>query len=333
MSGMRSVETLVVARAVAAVLVVANHSMFGVSLHGGLNALLVMSGLSLAMFAFDGTTRGAVRTMAWSGLRLAVPSFLLALVWQLLVGQISVPELAFYSNWLYKSRIALFPIWYAQAFSQMLIGLVLLFFVTDMGARIAQRPLFWVSLLYGLSVGTALTSHLLWNAAYYADKLPHLVAWNFVFGWLVWAVRSTMPRRVGQLALTGVLAVSIALLYLAVDADNGATRALLLLLLVLPVIWLDRIALPPVLARTAIVASQAALFIFLFHYYAFLFIWRVGRNVGLEVESQSPFLRLVAGVVGPILLWALCTAMLRVYRRDYRLWPPGPSALLASATA
>lgn len=330
---MRSVETLVVARAVAIVLVVANHSVFGINLHGGLNALLVISGLSLAQFGFTGRTRDAIHAMARIGLRLAVPSFLVALVWQIAVGTISLPELAFYSNWLYKSRVALFPIWYAQAFSQLLIALALLFFAMDMGARIARRPLMWVSLLYSLSVAAALTSYLLWDTAYYADKLPHLVAWNFVFGWLVWAMRGALSRLAGRLALSGALALSVAILFLGVEADNGATRALIVPLIVLPVIWTDRIILPSLLVRPIIVASRATLFIFLFHYYAFWFIWRMGRAIGLEAESQDPLLRLIAGVVGPIFLWASWTAMLRVYRRGYRLWPPDASASSASASA
>lgn len=322
MSGLRSVESTVVARAAAIILVVANHAMFGVSLHGGLNALLILSGLALAQFGFGRTTGDALRAMARIGLRIAVPSFLVALVWQIAVGQISVPELGFYSNWLYKSRVALFPIWFAQAFSQLLIVLALLFFVTGMGERIARRPLAWVSGLYGLSAAVALTSYLTWDTTYYADKLPHLIAWNFAFGWLIWAVRKRVPGPAGGGILTAVLAVSIATLYLTVDAASGPTRAMLLPLIVLPVIWSDRIALPTLLARATIVASQATLFIFLFHYYAFWAVWRVGRLVGLEAESQNPWLRVVVGMVGPILLWALWTAMLRVYRRGYSLWSP-----------
>ena len=97
MTAIRSVESVVWARAAAIILVVANHVEFGVSLHGGLNALLVVSGLSLAQFGFRGTTGDAVRAMARMGLRIAIPSFLLALFWQVLVGQISLAELGFYS--------------------------------------------------------------------------------------------------------------------------------------------------------------------------------------------------------------------------------------------
>lgn len=322
MTGMRSVETVVAARALAIILVVSNHVVFGISLHGGLNALLVVSGLAMAQFGFGGTTGRAVRAMARFGLRLAIPSFLLALVWQIGVGQISLPELGFWSNWLYKTRIALFPIWYAQAITQMLVVLVVLFLLTDLGARITRRPLVWVGGLYAVACGLALASYAVWDTTYWADKLPHLILWNLIFGWLIWAVRaSSMPTMQARWLLTGVLALSVGVLFLGVDAFGGAVRAIWMPLIVVPVIWLDRITLPSFVARAILVVSQATLFIFLFHYYAFWAVWRVGRLMGFEVEAQSPFVRLGAGLILPILLWALWTAVLRVYRRGYRLVP------------
>lgn len=319
---MRSIETVTVARAAAIVLVVANHVVFGVSLHGGLNALLVISGLSMAQFGFGGTTREAVRAMVRFGARLAVPSFFLALIWQIGVGWISLPELMFYSNWLYKSRVALFPIWYAQVIVQMLVVLIPLFLLTDMGARITRRPLVWIGGLYVFACGLALASYAVWDTTYWADKLPHLILWNLMFGWLIWAARaSRMGTTRGRWLLTGVLGLSVALLYLGVDSFGGPSRAIYLPLIVLPVIWLDRITLPAILARLATTISQATLFIFLFHYYAFWAVWRLGRLVGLEVEAQNPVLRLGVGIVGPVILWAAWTAVLRVYRRGYRLRP------------
>lgn len=322
MTAMRSIETVTVARAAAIVLVVANHVVFGVNLHGGLNALLVISGLSMARFGFGGTTREAVRAMLRFGARLAIPSFVLALTWQVAVGWISLPELMFYSNWLYKSRVSLFPVWYAQVVVQMLIVLVPLFLLTDMGARIARRPLVWVAGLYLAGCGLALASYAVWDTTYWADKLPHLILWNLMFGWLIWAVgASGLSKNRGRWLLTAVLAGSVALLYLGVDSFGGASRAIYLPLLVLPVIWIDRLTLPAIVARLATTISQATLFIFLFHYYAFWAVWRLGRLVGLETEAQDPVLRLGVGLAGPVLLWAGWTAALRVYRRGYRLIP------------
>lgn len=325
MSGLRSVETVVVARAVAIVLVVANHVVFGVNLHGGLNALLVVSGLAMAQFGFGGTTREAVRAMFRFGIRLALPSFVVALIWQIGVRQISLPELGLWSNWLYKSRVALFPVWYAQAIVQMLVVLIPLFVVTRMGERIAERPLVWTGVLYIVACCLAAASYAFWDTAYLADKLPHLLLWNLVFGWLIWAVgASSLSRTAGRWLLTAVLAVSVAGLFIGSGAFGGQTRAIYMPLIVLPVIWFDRISLPAVVARLVIVVSQATLFIFLFHYYAFWAIWRLDRLFGFDINAEDPFLRLGAGLTLPILLWALWTAMLRVLRRGYRLVPaPG----------
>lgn len=321
MTKVRSVEAIVLARSIAITMVVANHAGFGLNLHGGLNALLAISGLSLAQFGFAGTTADAIRAIARIGLRLAVPSFLLALVWQLGVGQISFPELGFYSNWLYKSRVALFPIWYAQALTQMLFGIAALFLATDMGARIVRRPAFWVSVLYAGTSVTAVISYNFWDSSYLADQLPHLILWNFVFGWMIWAFQSTMRPIQARLLLTLVLAVSIVTLFVSVDADHGMTRALVMPLIVLPVLWFDRIPLPEFIARFAIVASQSTLFIFLLHYYVFWAAWRAGRLFGFEQLAAHPVLRLMCGILVPIIVWSFWTAVVRVYRRGYRVWP------------
>jgi len=317
----RSVNTLVAARAFAIMIVVANHSGFGISLHGGLNTLLVISGLMLAQFSFGEDTRVALRGMMRLGWRLAVPSFLIALVWQIGAGNLYLPELAFYSNWLGKSRVVLFPIWYAQALSQMLIALALLFFVTDMGARITRRPLFWTSLLYVISVAVALYSYMIWDWTRYADKLPHLIAWNFVFGWLIWGTRNAQLGRAGKILLSCALVATAVVVFLPLQADNGMTRAIVMPILVLPLIWFDRIKMPEVLARFVIIISQATLFIFFLHYFVFWALVKIGILTALDSEMQQPLLRLIAGVGGSCLIWAIWRSGLRVFRNKYRIWP------------
>ena len=49
-----SIDVLVLVKALAISLVVASHSGIAPELHGGLNALLVVSGISMATFAFEG---------------------------------------------------------------------------------------------------------------------------------------------------------------------------------------------------------------------------------------------------------------------------------------
>ncbi|HEY8618270.1 hypothetical protein [Phenylobacterium sp.] len=315
-----TLETIVFARAAAITLVVANHCVFGVSLHGGLNALLFVSGLAMAQFGFNDGTAGALRAFYRFGLRLAVPSFIIALFWGMAVGKVSAHELMFVSNWMYKSRVALFPIWYPQAIAQMLLALTLVFALTDMGSRIQRHRLFWTSALFVGSCAIALMSYSLWDTRHLADKLPHLIAWNFVLGWLCWAVRtSNVGKLAGRLLLTGVLAGSVLALFIGVNAADGQTRAIFMPLIILPVIWFDRISAPRLLARAAIVISQASLFIFLLHYYFFWGTWRLGRLIGLEDEAQAPVVRLFVGILGPVITWAVWTAARRVYRRGYRL--------------
>lgn len=165
----RSVDTVVLAKAGAMVLMVANHSRLSQALldvpalYGGLNAMLTISGLTMATHAFQHDTRRTLRVFARFALRLALPCLTVALVWDsllLVLGARAITpfryfaELALFSNWLSTHKLALFPIWYVQAVVQMLLGLRLLFLLTD------------------------LTPHI---------RLPHLLVWNFILGWLIWA--------------------------------------------------------------------------------------------------------------------------------------------------
>jgi hypothetical protein len=89
----------------------------------------------------------------------------------------------------------------------------------------------------------------------------------------------------------------------------------------LPLIWFDRIKIPQVLERFVLVISQATFFIFLLHYFVFWALVKIGNLTSLDSEMQQPFLRFIAGVVGPCLIWAIWTSGLRVFRNNYRIWP------------
>lgn len=341
----RSVDTVILAKACAMVLMVANHSrlsqaLFDVpALYGGLNAMLVISGLTMATHAFQHDTRRTLRAFARFGLRLAVPCLAVAAVWDTLMLALGArditlfkyfAELALFSNWLSTHKLALFPIWYVQAVVQMLAGLGLLFLLCDLTPRIRKAPVAVTGALLALALAGALASYASWDTSALEDRLPHLLVWNFVLGWLIWAVqRGGRTSRGGKLAITAVLLAAVAMVYLASPANNGVSRAFWMTAIVLPVIWRHRVSLPGPLVHLVHLIAQSVFAIFLLHFYVFGLIEEPLKHFGLDQPVVLALLKLAAGLAVPVLCWAWFTAFMRVRRkrtvqRRMEAAPPAP---------
>ena len=315
----RPVESIVLVRALAIMLVVANHA-FPIALHGGMNTLLVVSGMAMAQFAFVGTTRDSLRSFFRFGARVVIPSLVVASLWALYTQKVNPYELALVSNWMTAERISLFPIWYTQTITQLLLVLGVVFAATDMTRRIRQNRLFWTLTLYGIAVGIAAVGTVFWNPPELYGQLPHLLAWQFVFGWVCWAViSSSMSYVSGRLLLTVLLVGSSLILLYVFGTDREVLRFPVLVTLIMVLIWIDRINLPAWLAKGVFLVSQATLFIFLLHRHWFDVVRFFVSALDLPGVLLSPVVMMVAGIVGSVLTWVLWTAMLRVYRRGYSL--------------
>lgn len=340
--GSSSVDTLVLARASAMVLMVANHSRLSQALidlpalYGGLNAMLVVSGISMATHAFQQDTRSTLNAFLRFGLRLAIPALAVALVWDtiiLILGARDITpfryfaELTLFSNWLSTHKLALFPIWYVQAVVQLLAGLALLFLMTDLTARIRAAPMRTCGFLLLGSVAVALLSYSFWDTSRLEDRLPHLLLWNLVLGWFIWAVQRNLGWTVrSRLLLTATLLACAALLYLPTGASYGLSRAVWMPLIVLPVIWWKRVPLPRPLVHAVHLLAQAVFAIFLMHFYVFGLVEEPLLQLGIDQPVLIAGLKLVAGLIVPVLLWAAGTAFIRVWRhrRISRPVRPGP---------
>lgn len=327
----RTIDTLLLAKAAAMVLMVANHARLSQALldvpalYGGLNAMLVISGISMAGHAFEGDTRQTLRAFARFGWRLAWPCLAVALVWDTIILALGaravtplryVTELALVSNWMSPHKLALFPIWYVQALVQLLAGLGLLFAITDLTPRIRRAPIVATGTLLALALAAALISYTLWDASALKDRLPHLLAWNFVLGWLIWAVRRESNMVTGtKLALTALLLAITAAVYLPTGADNGLSRACWMSTLLLPVIWWRRVTMPAPLVVLVHLIAQSVFAIFILHFYVFGLIELPLGMLGLASPVALAFLKLIAGLVIPVLCWAWFAACIRVWRR------------------
>lgn len=325
-----SVDTVILAKACAMVLMVANHSTLAhilfdfSSLSGGLNAMIVISGISMATHAFQHDTKSTLRAFLRSGLRLAIPCLGAGIV----LGSIRLihtshditiyeflTQLTLLSNWLHMKQIIPFPIWYIQAVIQMLAGLAFIFMLTDLTPRMLKSPIKVCGLFLIGSATLALISYSVWDTSHLGDRLPHQLLWQFVLGWLVWAMQKELGWTLhSRVSLTAILLASAVLLFVLTNVNDDLSRALWMVLILLPVIWARRVPLPRPLVHIVHLLAQAVFAIFLLHMFVFSLVEKPLLYLGFDQPVLIAGTKLMAGLIVPVLLWAASAALIRVWR-------------------
>lgn len=308
------VDGLLIVKCLSILLVVANHASISTGIHGGLNGLMLVSGIIMATFAFRKTTKDTLISFWRFCKRLAIPSFFLALIWAIAYQEFNWAEFLMVRNWFTIVRLVSFPIWYPQIMIQMMLALGVIFWVFDLTPKISGRPKTITALMFLFSLGVCLFSYTVWDTAYLHDKLPHLLAWNFIFGWVYWAFAVKDGRTYKNkiiLSITLIFASYLAFIYS--NAIYGDVRFLWLMLFGMIAIWIDELSVPHIIAHVLHLIGQATFYIFLWHYPSFGITTRLGKMAGFEDIETHSILLLCSGVIYPILLWAGVTALRRAY--------------------
>lgn len=308
----RRIETIHAVRAFGIAMVVANHAMGSLSLHGGLTLLLIVSGISFAQLGFRDTTAQTMRAALGFLKTLVLGSMALCLVWFALRGRVDPLEIAMVANWISVDRISLFPIWYAQALLQLMAILMLAFWALDLTPKLKARPLAVTGAILAAFTAAALVSKATWYSLDLQDKLPHLIGWLFVLGWVYWALLVARPATPLARLVFSVLAVGLFYgLVKGAGIQAAMPRAAIVLGPLLLLVWVPSLNLPRAVTHAIFVVSQATLYLFFFHYPFILVAWDLADALELG-RAGGALLRSGAGFLGPILLWALVTATRRV---------------------
>ncbi|MEZ5409720.1 MAG: hypothetical protein R2761_16955 [Acidimicrobiales bacterium] len=278
--------------------------------------LLFASGATSARVAFAGDSRRSAAQFLRFAALVAVPSILLAAATGIALRQFDPWELLLVSNWLQASRVALFPIWYTQVMVQIMIGLAVLFPLLHLTERIRARPTATIGALFAVALAAAAVSKLMWDTTELADKLPHLVLWNLLAGWLYWAVmvrREAAPTE--RAALLAVLAGTAGLMYLVLPAVYGTARFTWLAAALVLTVAVPELRLPRLARHVLLLINNGTFFVFLFHYYVFSAITNIEARLGIgQHYPGATALRFAAGLVVPIAGWVVITATRRAWQ-------------------
>ena len=264
MMPLKTIQTSYFLRAIAILLVVANHSST-LKIGGGMNFLLMLAGFNLALFSFDKTTKQFASDLLSMVSRIVIPAYCIILFYAFFYWRFDVNELMLISNWVNQSaaRVAEIPVWYVQVLAQMSVVIILLF-ITINAYDLFKKNIFVTCLIVLLLAVAPLG--LLPNDGYPWGRLPYFYIWNFVLGWFVWCG----IQRGDKTTLMLVSCVSSCVILFAfknnLTGDSSQLfRVIFLLISVNLLIWVKEIRIPSVGIWLVKLTAKSTLTIFLLH--------------------------------------------------------------------
>ena len=272
-----TVETNVVLRAIAIVLVVGNHAgLFMIP--GGAHVLFAGAGFNFARFQVGADTR-------WrSVLRLVAP----CAVWiggvAALSDDFSLSHALLIHGWTDGSGRWVY--WFVEALVQVLAVLALLFSVPAVRRLERRGPFAFPAALLVVCLLPVFGVVPLPELAF-ASFRPHEIAWLFVLGWAV-AQAQRIPQR---LVLTAVAFAAVP------EYFGDTTRTTVLLAGLVLLIWVPRLPVPRPLGRVVGGVAGASLYVYLTH-------------VPVLALTGQPLLALAGSLATGFVAWRLATPLL-----------------------
>lgn len=285
-------------------------------LGGGMNALIILSGYSFARFVLIHDTADAMRfSIRQFALHLALATLPLMLIAFLIIGYFDISEVLFYTNIVHMSRIKLLYTWYPQVIVQICLMIYLLTYVRPVFAFF-QRTRLAASCL---AVGAGFVAYLVlrnWEPGGGASRLPQYSFWMFALGWVVLYAKSIEGNRARPFRFAIVLVTALLAFY-QFGFQKDVLRPVLSILTVGAMLFMPDLTMPKPLARMFLIASQAALTVYLLHL-PFIKLFdalhlrthKTGFHLGENVAAWA------FSFFGCIAFWLVASSLTRAWRHE-----------------
>ncbi|KQZ88139.1 hypothetical protein ASD62_01190 [Phycicoccus sp. Root563] len=280
------VETSVVLRAVAVLLILANHTHLSF-VPGGAHTLLALAGFNLARFQLTSRSRGErVKGVARSALRIWAPSAawigVVAVVagtydWRnvLLLNQVLGDWSRWSDHWHY---------WFVEAVVALLLGTAGLLAVPAVDRWERRWPFAFPVALVGLGLLTRYAV-VVPDAGPYRGANAYVLIWLFATGWAAARASSTAQR---------LLVSAIPVLTVPGFWPSMPMREVTIIVGLLVLVWVPTVVLPAFLGRAAAVVASASLFVYLTHFVVYP-----------HIMGTSSVLAMAASVAVGVAYWQL----------------------------
>ena len=299
----RTLDTTVVVRALAVVMICASHTRV-VDLAGGAHILLALAGWSAARFGLalpDAGRRWRATGRAVIGI--GVPAACAAVAGMVLLDRYDWPNV-FLLNWLFGSTVdSRVELWFIDAlvFSLLLLTAAL---TVPTVARARERDA-WR--LYLLIMAIGLVPRFITQAVTERpiDGLPYTVFWLVAAG----AALAHAQDFVRKMVTIALVAAGIATLF------TDPYRALMVVAGVAVIAFVPQVRVPARATRLIVVLASASLYIYVFQFQLFQTIPNTG------IGTVTALLKTLTGLAGGCLIWWLADP---VVQRLRNLLPPTP---------
>jgi acyl-coenzyme A synthetase/AMP-(fatty) acid ligase len=283
------IETSIVLRAVAIVLIVGTH--VGLMKWPGMaHVLMAVAGYNFARFQLSGERLPRFRRQLTSVARVALPSMAFIGVAYLITDRYTLANVLLLNSVVGPEAVTTqWHFWFIEVLVYILLGMTALLAIPWADRAERRFPLLFPLALTGLA--------LLSRYGVVDPGIPHPspTLWLFVLGWAIARTRTVVQR----------CAVSVlAILTVPGCFFGDANRELTLVAGILLLAWLPTLPMPRGLQRMTVLLASASLYAYLVHWLVYPLL-----------AATSPALAVAASLAAGVAYWALCTRVMGLFGR------------------
>ncbi|MDQ0867205.1 AMP-binding protein [Arthrobacter globiformis] len=285
-------ETSIVLRAVAIVLIVSTH--VGLMKWPGMaHVLMAVAGYNFARFQLSGDRLPRFRRQFTSLARVAVPSMAFIGVAYLITDRYTLANVVLLNSVVGPEAVTTqWHFWFIEVLVYILLGMSALLAIPWADRAERRFPL-----LFPLAVtGLALLSR--YDIVDPGIPHPSPTLWLFALGWAIARTRTWVQRC----AVSGLAILTVPGCFFG-DTHRELTLVAGILLLT----WLPTIPVPKGLQRLAVLLASASLYAYLVHWLVYPLL-----------DATSPALAVAASLAAGVAYWALCTRVMGLLSRSNR---------------
>ncbi|MDQ0620748.1 AMP-binding protein [Arthrobacter globiformis] len=284
------IETSIVLRVVAIVLIVSTH--VGLMKWPGMaHVLMAVAGYNFARFQLSGERLPRLRRQLTSVARVALPSMAFIGVAYLITDRYTPANVLLLNSVVGPEAVTTqWHFWFIEVLVYILLGLTALLAIPWADRTERRFPLLFPLALTGLA--------LLSRYDIVDPGIPHPspTLWLFVLGWAIARTRTVIQR----------CAVSVlAILTVPGCFFGDSNRELTLVAGILLLTWLPTLPVPRGLQRLTVLLASASLYAYLVHWLVYPLL-----------AATSPALAVAASLAAGIAYWALCTRVMGLLSRS-----------------
>lgn len=283
--------------------------------HGGMNILMMITGITLGNAFINKTTQDIHRLSFIFIKKLIFPAILLAVVTQVYSKEFKASEIMLVSNLFDRDRVAKFPIWYVEVLLQIVIFLNIFFMINfNRSIRTENIKIKYYS-FHAISLISFIIAKFFFGSSLQLGNLPFFFLPEFSLGLLLSAWGNSPNKMWGK---TLYIISFCYFIFGIFGDDHRLSRIIFFLPACCLILYKYKVTISRRIYFIIAVMSKETFSIFLLHYYVFGLIFKIEKAFfGTDQKSADLYVLLpMFGLTIPILV----SILLRSARQTFLVW-------------